>query len=205
MSKNLIIIGARAMGRETCNYARDSGFIVKGFLDSDSSILNGFVGYPPVIATVEGYLPADDEVFICAIGDPGVKKHYVRLMEAKGAKFVSVIHPSAYVGPNVVIGEGSIISVNVTLTCDIKIGCHVIVNVNSTISHDCFVGDFSSISPGCSIAGRVSLDEKVFLGVGVKVIPDISLGAEISVGAGAVITKSWKSGILVGVPACLKK
>lgn len=205
MSKNLVIIGARAMGREACNYARDCGFNVKGFLDSDSNILNGFEGYPSVIATVEEYYPSDDEVFICAIGDPCAKKHYVECMLNKGAKFVSIIHPSAYIGLNVIIGEGTIICANATLTCDIKLGRHVIVNVNSSISHDCVVGDFSSISPGCSIAGRVSLGENVFLGVGAKLMPDVSLGDDVVAGAGAVVTKSWKAGVLIGVPAGLRK
>ena len=31
---NLIIIGARAMGRETCAYAQEMGLSVKGCLDS---------------------------------------------------------------------------------------------------------------------------------------------------------------------------
>ena len=44
--KKLIIIGASAMGRETCVYAQDCGMKVKGFLDS--------IGYPATFFTGPG-------------------------------------------------------------------------------------------------------------------------------------------------------
>jgi sugar O-acyltransferase (sialic acid O-acetyltransferase NeuD family) len=203
MNKNLLIIGARAMGREACNYAKECGFVVKGFLDSDKSALDGFDGYPEILDTAEDYTPNSDDVFVCAIGDPKYRQYYTSIMSLKGAKFCSIIHPTAYVGPNVQIGEGSIICPNATLTCDLTLGRQVIVNVNSSISHDCSIGDFCSISPGVSIAGRVRINNFAFLGVGVKVIPDVELASNVIVGAGAVVTKSCcsKGVTLVGVPA----
>lgn len=203
MKKQLIIIGARSMGREVCNYARDCGMDVKGFLDSESVVLDGFVGYPQVISSVEEYEPRECDVFVCAIGDPAARKKYVECISQKGGKFVSVVHPSAYVGANVDIGDGVLICPNATLTCDVKLAEHVIVNVNSSVSHDCTIGSYCSISPGVSIAGRVSLGVGVFVGVGAKVMPDVNIGSAVVVGAGAVVTKSWGAGTIMGVPARL--
>lgn len=208
MNENLIIIGARAMGRQVYNYARDSGFVIKGFLDSKENALDGFCNYPPILGSVEDYIPCKNDVFVCAIGEPKYREYYANLMYSKGAKFVSVIHPSAYVGLNVDVGEGSIICPNAILTCDLKLGRHVIVNIKSSVSHDCVIGDYCSISPGSTVAGRVCLGKSVFLGIGVNVIPDVEIGSSVIVGAGAVVTKSWNEGILVGIPAksiCLKK
>lgn len=81
----LVIIGARAMGRETYAYARDAGMAVKGFLDSDSHALDGFSDYAPILSSVEDYCPMRDDVFICALGDPENKRTYVELISAKGA------------------------------------------------------------------------------------------------------------------------
>lgn len=55
MKQKLIVIGARPFGRETCNYAREAGFDVVGFLDDKADALDGFVGYPPIISSVEAY------------------------------------------------------------------------------------------------------------------------------------------------------
>ena len=203
MSK-LVIIGARAMGRETCAYARDAGFEVKGFLDSKLDVFDGFNGYAPVLGAVEMYRPVAGDLFVCALGDPEMKQRYVDKIVAKSGKFVSVVHPTAYIGQNVKIGAGSIICPNATITNDTVLGSHVIVNVGASINHDNRVGDFSTICPGCRLAGRVTIGSNVFIGTGALLIPDVSLGDNVYVAAGATVTKSFDSGRLMGVPAVLK-
>ena len=200
---NLVIIGARAMGRETFSYARDAGMTVKGFLDSNAEALNGFSGYAPILGSVEDYLIAPDDVFVCALGDPEMKRKYTDIIEAKGGTFVSVVHPTAYVGQNVQMGPGCIVCPQATITNDVSIGSHVIVNVNASLNHDSRIGDFSTICPGCHLAGRVTLGESVFLGIGASLIPDVSLGKGVYAAAGAAVTKSFESGRLKGVPATL--
>ena len=201
---NLVIIGASAMGRETCAYAYDCGLIVRGFLDSRSSILDGYDEYPPILGSVEEYTPGKDDVFVCAVGEPDEKKQYVDNILCKGGRFISVIHPSAYVGKNVDIDCGCIVAPSSTITADVKIGKHVIVNVSSSISHDCSIGDFVSISPGCHIAGWCTIGTNVFIGVHSTLIPHVTLCNGVYVAAGAVVTKSVESGRVMGIPAIKK-
>lgn len=201
---NLIIIGARAMGRETCTYAQEAGLTVKGFLDSKADALSGFVDYPPVLGAVDDYHIADGDVFVCALGDPEFKQRYVDVIVEKGGRFVSVIHPTAYVGYNVKIGDGSIICPNATITNDTILGEHVILNVGASINHDNRIGAFSTICPGCRLAGRVTIGKYVFVGTGALLIPDVSLGDNVYVAAGATVTRSFESGRLMGVPAIQK-
>ena len=201
---NLIIIGARAMGRETCTYAQEAGLTVKGFLDSKADALSGFADYPPVLGAVEDYQIVDGDVFVCALGNPEFKQRYVDVVAAKGGQFVSVVHPTAYVGHNVRIGDGSIICPNATITNDTVLGEHVILNVGASINHDNRIGAFSTICPGCRLAGRVTIGKYVFVGTGALLIPDVSLGDNVYVAAGATVTRSFAAGRLMGVPACLK-
>ena len=200
----LIIIGARAMGREACTYAQEAGFSVKGFLDSKGDALSGFCGYPPILAPVEDYPIVSGDVFVCALGDPDDRQHYVNVIAAKGGRLVSIVHPTAYVGSNVKIGSGSIIGPNATITNDTVLGEHTIVNIGATISHDNRIGSFSTLCPGCHLAGRVTIGKKVFVGTGASLVPDVSLGDAVYVAAGAVVTKSFEHGRLMGVPAVLK-
>lgn len=201
---NLIVIGARAMGRETCTYAQEAGMTVKGFLDSKTDALSGFADYPPVLGAVEDYQIIDGDVFVCALGDPEIKQRYVDVIVAKGGRFISVVHPTAYVGHNVKIGDGSIICPNATITNDTILGEHVILNVGASINHDNRIGAFSTICPGCRLAGRVTIGKHVFIGTGALLIPDVSLGDNVYVAAGATVTQSFESGRLMGVPAVLK-
>ena len=68
--KGLIIIGAGGMGRTMYDMARESvGFGIEydilGFIDDNTSALDNFANYPPLIATIQGYQPNANEVFIC--------------------------------------------------------------------------------------------------------------------------------------------
>ena len=202
--KRLVIVGASAMGRETCAYARECGMDVKGFLDSRAGMLDGFGGYPPILASVEEYVVAEDDVFVCAVGDPADKLRYVDAVAAKGGQFVSVVHPSAYIGMNVRLGDGCIICPHAVITNDCVLGDHVIVNVLASVNHDNRIGSGSTIGPGCRLAGRVAIGRGVFVGAGATLIPDIILGDGVFVAAGAVVTKSFAGGRLMGVPAALK-
>lgn len=201
---SLVIIGARAMGRETCSYARECGMTVRGFLDSDADSLSSYGGYPPILGSVEDYVPSDDDVFVCAIGDPAWKMKYVKMIEDRNGKFVNVIHPQAYLGANVRIGKGCIICPGATITNDTILLDHIIININASLSHDGRVGTGVTISPGCHIAGRCTLGERVFLGIGTCVIPDVVLGPDVYVAAGACVTSSFRNGRIMGVPAVQK-
>lgn len=200
--KRLVIIGASAMGREACHYAWESGYEVKGFLDSRPGLLDNYAGYPPILAAAEQYNIKSGDVFICAVGSPEQKRKYVEMFT--NADWISLVHPTAYVGKSVKLGSGCIICPNVTLTADISIGHHVIVNGNASISHDCTIGDYVTVSPGCNIAGWCTIGNNVFVGAGAVLIPHVSLGDGVYVAASAAVTKSFSSGRLMGVPAVIK-
>ena len=200
----LVIVGARAMGRETYAYASECGIEVKGFLDSKTDVLDGFEGYPPVLNSVESYRPCDEDVFVVALGEPEYKARYAGIIAEKGGRFASVIHPTAYIGKNVNIGDGCIICPNTAITNDTEVGMHVIVNIGASVSHDNRIGDSSTICPGARLAGRVCIGRCVFVGTGALIIPDVQLGDNVFVAAGATVTKSFDEGRLMGVPATAK-
>ena len=91
----LVIIGARAMARETYRYAVECGMDVKGFLDSDRNALASHSGYPEILGNVESYPPKQEDVFVCALGNPMEKMRYVDLIRSKAGRFTSIVHPTA--------------------------------------------------------------------------------------------------------------
>jgi len=212
MGKRLIIIGASAMGRETAHYAQECMGVnahwdeVAGFLDTRTAIMAKYPGYPPIIATPEDYQPTKGDVFVCAVGDINVRLKYVAHLQSKGAQFVSVIHPKAYIGRNVNIGIGCIICPHSTIAADVIIRDHVIVNVNASISHDCSIGEGVTLAPGCTIAGWCEIRDRVEFGTHSAVLPRKIIVNDAIIGAGAVVVNNiLTAGIYIGCPATVIK
>ena len=127
LMKGLVIIGARGFGREVSEAAKDcigfgTEFVVKGFLDDDPHALDTTPGYPPILGPVEDYQPAGDDVFACGLGAPRWQKHYADIILQKGGRFINLIHRTATIGKNTVLGSGCIILRGVDISCDITLG-----------------------------------------------------------------------------------
>lgn len=205
--KHLLIIGARGWGREIYNLLPDcigylTEFDVKGFLDDKSDALEGFSGYPSIIDSVENYLPQKDDVFICALGDVNWKKHYAEIILSKGGEFITLMHKSVIVNRNTEIGYGCIITKDVNISCDIKIGNFVTFQPLSTLGHDVVVGDYCHIGWGGFMGGYTSLGDLVTVHPGAIILPHVKVGDKSTIGAGSVVIKKVKEGETVfGNPA----
>ena len=189
--KHLIIIGARGWGREVYAAAigtkayRDGEYDIKGFLDSKTDALDGLKGdYPPIICAPETYTIQEDDVFFVAMGDPYWRKHYAKMMENKGAKFMSFI------------AVWSCISANVTL------GKHTMVHSFSTVGHDVKIGNYSSVEAYSFLGGYAEIGEESVMHVRSTLIAHKKIGNNVSVGANSVVMRNVRDGLHVfGNPA----
>jgi sugar O-acyltransferase (sialic acid O-acetyltransferase NeuD family) len=190
--KRLVIICARGFGREIYNLALDAkgykeDFDIKGFLDDNNTSLDDYCGYPPVLTSVENYSISPDDVFICAIGNGHIKQKYVDIIKQKGGSFISLIHNSSIVGKNTAIGEGCIITQNVNISCDVKIGDFVTLQPFTNISHDCIIGNYCHLNSfvvmggGSSIGNFVTVHASSVLLFGAKVEDNIEIEAGSSI------------------------
>ena len=205
--KHLVIIGAGGYGREMYGAALGSvgygtEFDVRGYLDARADALDGFAGYPPVIGDPLTYVPDADDVFITALGDIASRRRCVRQVAERGGPFVSLVHRSAFLGPNVTVGDGSFIAPNVVLTADVRIGRHVAVFHNASIGHDTELEDFSHVYAQCSIGGSVRVGTGAVVYPGSVVTPRRTIGEGAVVGAGSTVILNVKPGVTVfGSPA----
>jgi sugar O-acyltransferase (sialic acid O-acetyltransferase NeuD family) len=149
----------------------------------------------PVLATVYEYLPLAEDVVLCAVGIPRVRRQVVETLTQRGAVFSTFIDDRAVIGSNVSIGKGSIVCPGSVITSDIELGEQVHININCSIGHDVRIGDFATMSPACSLMGGVIVEDDVFMGVGATVIPRKRLVARSVVGAGSVVVKNVPSDV----------
>ncbi|RZL68538.1 MAG: acetyltransferase [Variovorax sp.] len=183
-----VLAALRAMNREVACFIVDGG--------DASAVLHGV----PLRDSSAASLADASAQFVLAIGDGEARRRIAASLAH--ARFMTVIHPTATIGPSVSIADGAMIIGPVSMTIDISVGAHALVNPGCTIAHDCVLGAFSSLGPGVSLAGRVNVCEGANLGVGAAVAPGVVIGAWATVGAGAVVIRDVEPGtIVVGVPA----
>jgi sugar O-acyltransferase (sialic acid O-acetyltransferase NeuD family) len=212
MSKTIIIVGAGGFGREVFWLiseinSHNHEWDVLGFLDDNKNALAGFENYPEIIGIIDDYREINnkynDSVFLInAIGDPDIKKKVVMLLNDAGAKWATLVHPTASIGTNSTINEGSILARNSLITCDVTVGCHVHINCYSGCGHDVIVGDYCTMAAHVDIQGGVHVGEGVFFGGHAVVLPKAKVGDWARVGASSLVLRNVKSKTTVlGVPA----
>ncbi|MGA2281531.1 MAG: acetyltransferase [Verrucomicrobiota bacterium] len=207
MIHDLIIISAGKHGREVYGWASQAiaagaPWRIKGFLDDRVDRLKG-LNYPVgIISPVEEYRPQKDDRFVCAIGDPCVRRRYAEKVLGRGGKFVTLVHPTAVLGLNVTLGMGTIVGPLALIGADASIGSFVGVGPHSVCSHDNRIGDDCQLSGFCCLGGNVTVEEMCFFGMGTMVVPGVRIRKQAYVGAGSVVLKNVRAGVKVfGNPA----
>jgi len=137
-----------------------------------------------------------------AIGDNNERrKLYDKAIDA-GFTVPTLIHPTAIVERDAVVGQGSVICMGARVGTLVRVGENSVINIGAIVDHECRLGKDVFIAPGVSIAGRVNVEDNTFIGIGVSIKEKVTIGKGAVVGAGAVVIGDVASGVtVVGVPA----
>lgn len=204
--KRLIIIGAGGMGRTVYSNALESvgygdAFEVKGFIDDDLHALDGFSNYPPVIGTISGYQPEADDVFVCSIGGAS-RKPCMENIISRGGEFINVIHRTARLLTNVVIGKGNFIGADTVIGNDVVIGNYNMIQSYTIIGHDVRMGDFNRIDTRVTCVGGVVIEDEVNIHSSAVISHKVTVESKSRVAALSFVIKDVKTGTtVIGNPA----
>ena len=204
--KSLVIVGASGFGREVRKYVRDINideptWEFLGFVD------DGLQGKTPegdtILGNLDYLLNMNPRPFFCvAIANSKVRQKLAEKLEKNGFLPATIIHPSAKIGPNVIIGKGSIICMQCILTTNPRIGDYCIFNNNCSCGHDTVLGDYVSIMSDTVLAGDDNVGDHCYFGLHCTVINQLNLVGGCTFGAGSVVVKNiTEPGTYVGVPA----
>ena len=197
MSKKLVIIGASGHGKVIADIAKKNGYHEIVFLDDDENI-HECGGYPVIGRSHEvDTINAD---VIVGIGNASIRKKIQQSIPAR--KMATLIHPSAVVAEDVIIGVGTVIMAGAVINSGARIGKGCIINTCASVDHDCNVRDYAHIAVGSHLCGTVSVGDETWIGAGAIVSNNISICSEVMIGAGAVVVKDIDdAGIYLGIPA----
>lgn len=204
--KKIGIFGIGGFGREVLCCILDSH---KQFQNKPSDYIDFFVSdqyYKErdvlgIRVLKESEFNPDTHKLIIAVGDTQLRRQIVQRFP-DNTEYAKIIHPSAVISKWIEIGDGSIITAGVILTCQIKIGKHAHLNLHTTVGHDCTIGDYLTAAPGAKISGGCHISDNVYLGSNCVIKDKVSIVENVIIGMGGVVTKDIiDSGVYVGSPA----
>ena len=189
--KDLVIIGAGGFGRTVywqcdADYGNGRDWTIKGFLDDRKGILDGFSVPKPVLASPFDYEPAPNDIFLCALGEPQMRRKYAAPLLARGVEFINLRTEVAYPA-SAHLGHGIIFERKVQVGSDAHIGDFVTVLSMSVIGHDVTIGDYVEIGSFTFIGARARVGNDVQIHPHSCILPGVSVGDRAVVGAGSVV------------------
>ena len=197
MSDKVILVGAGGHAKVIADIVLKSGDQLLGFLDDDPT--KTFVLGYPVLGRIEEWEKFSKEAkFLLAIGNNHVREALAQRLQVD---WYTAIHPSAQIGMDVEIGEGTAVMANAVINPSARIGKHCIVNTAAVVEHDNRIEDFTHISVGAMLGGTVRVGKRNWIGIGAVVKHNISICNDCVVGAGGVVIRAVENaGTYVGVP-----
>ena len=202
MHKKLIIIGASGEGKVSADIALNmQKYEEIVFLDDDETIKD-CMGFPVVGRTADAEQYINEVDFIVAIGNVNIRKKVTEQLVKWGANITTLIHPTAVIGSEVTIGEGTVVMAGAVINPDSTIGKGCIINTCASVDHDCNLEDYVHVSVGAHVCGTVNIGENTWIGAGATVKNNVKICSDCMIGAGAAVVKDIEeSGTYVRVPA----
>ncbi|PAE38163.1 acetyltransferase [Bacillus sp. 7884-1] len=202
MKNKLLIIGASGHGKVVADIAlKMNKWESIAFLDDNENVKSS-MGIEVIGRSSDACMHVEDYDIFVGIGNNSTREKIQKELELIGASIPILIHPSAIIGEQVVLGAGTVVMARTVINCCSIIGNGCIINTGVTIDHDNFIDDYVHISPGANLAGTVKIGKGTWIGIGSIIINNITIYSGIKVGAGAVVVKDiTDTGIYVGVPA----
>lgn len=139
-----------------------------------------------------------------AVGDSKYRHDIVSKLP-QSTEYFTFIHPTALIGDDVNIGEGSFIGAYSILTTNIKLGKHSLLNRANHIGHDTIIGDYFSAMPGAIVSGNVTIYDCVYVGTNSSIKEKLSVHSSSTIGMNSCVVKDInETGVYVGIPAKIK-
>ena len=201
----LILLGAGGHARVLLSTLLELGRPILGFVEIDDSqkeILGiGRIGSDEAVLEYD----VREVLLVNGIGSTGSVRNRLRAYEffrARGYCFESVVHPSAIIARETVLGDAVQIMAGAILQTGCMVHENCIINTGARVDHDCVVEAHAHIAPGAVLCGTVHVGARAHVGAGATIVQGVHVGPDSMVGAGAVVLCDVSASCtVVGIPA----
>lgn len=206
-SRPVVIVGAGGHAKVLLEALRAQGQVIHGLCDAAPEQAGWKFPGETIIGDDRAVLdlPAGNIAIVIGVGGTRVeprRKELFTLYRDAGFDIMSVIHPSAVVASDAVIGAGTQIMAGAVIQPAVVIGENSVINTRACVDHDCRIGDHVFVAPGVTLCGGVAIGEGAHIGAGAVVLEGRNIGARATIGGGAAVISDVAGGAtVVGVPA----
>jgi sugar O-acyltransferase (sialic acid O-acetyltransferase NeuD family) len=201
------IYGAGGLGREILDLAKGINALENKW--KKIVFINDFKQSPTIngveVFTFEEFktnFSTDNARLVIAVGEPKDRQTLREKITASGYRLQSLIHPTASVGTETQIGDGTIVQFGSFVACNVITGINVLLLQNSSIGHDSIIDNDTVVSPHAAISGNCTIGERVYVGGSVPVKEKTSIGADSIIGMGSVVLRNIPENVIaLGNPA----
>jgi acetyltransferase-like isoleucine patch superfamily enzyme len=205
--RRAIILGNSGAARECCWLLREvmrekSDLVFGGFLAFEGYAGNLRELAPYALGTDDDYVPEPDDEFIIGIGLPALRLKAFRKWKARGARFMTLMHPGVIMMDNAALGEGNILAYGCHISCNTVFGDANYLNGGVVIGHDARIGDGNFFGPVSMVMGDAAIGSGNSFGVHSVTLAGVKIGNNNTIAPGAYVYKGCGNGcLLAGNPA----
>lgn len=198
MNRPVIVLGGGGHARVLIDALRLSKNQILGVTDFRPSSVNPQKVGVKILGddgAILSFRPAKVSL-VNGLGSTGSTAARMALFEkfkVKGYRFISVIHPSAVIAKDAVLGEGVQIMAGAVIQTGVVIGNNAIINTRASVDHDCHIGSHVHIAPGAVLSGGVEIGDGSHVGVGAIIVQNVKLPAHSFVKAASLVTRKHRS------------
>ena len=206
----VVIIGGRGNGTviaSTIEDCRKNNYDIEcvGFLsDSNEKYINNY----PILGKVdkESWMRLSKSYFfIYALSSVKKAKERYNLLldlEIPLDRFATIIHPSAVVSQEAIIGKGVVLMPFSQVGPNSKIGNHSLLLSQSFVGHDTTLGEMVFVANNATIGGNLNIGNGAHIGSNSSILENLNIGEFSVIGLGSVVVKDVSIlTIVVGNPA----
>lgn len=214
MKEKVVIIGGKGTAVVIAEQIYDScvrfgkEIEVLGFAFDDPAYKSGINGWPVLCGTREVYekYREDESIkFVYALYRSDVLKERIALRESLNIpmeRYLSFIHPTAYLAKSAQIGLANIILANCVINCNVLLGDFNTINTNSLIGHDTIIGSNNFIAAHTCIGSGLKIGSGNFTGLNCSIKNYVEMGDYNLIGMASNVVKNiTDNNILIGNPA----
>lgn len=162
MTGDLVIIGAGGHARKLSYYAEALGWRITAFIDDDPAARAPRPG-ATCIAMADAQRYGAGQHFVVGIGNPVARRRLLECFHERGWVAPALVHPTAYVAPDVELGAGVVVCAQAVVETGSVIGVGAIIDIGVMLDHNCTVAMYSHVKmkhvypPGTQIGEHIGL------------------------------------------------
>lgn len=210
--KRIILVGCAGHATVVADIIHCQGiFKIVGFIDDEpsNSHLDKSIKWLGPITHIDAKIKhSKTNILALGIGENVTRKKITSRIkeEASTAYFLNIIHPSAVIASDVLLGHGNVIMAQAVINTGTILEDFCVVNTKASLDHDSKMESFSSLGPGVTTGGNVVVGKGSHIALGANIIQGVSIGENSVIGAGSTVIRDIPSHILAyGIPAKIIK